>query len=71
MEGNFISWLNHFERCATANSWDAATRLTKLPAFLQCPAATYYESLTAAQRGTYDALENSLKGCFSPAVDRE
>ena len=70
-DGNVISWLNLLERYATANSWDAATRLTKLPAFLQGPAVSYYESLHAEQRGTYDALINSLKCCFSASVDRE
>ena len=70
-EGDFISWLQHFERCAFANGWDETTRLAKLPAFLQDPAATYFESLTDEQKATHDGLIEGLKVCFSPAVDSE
>ena len=71
LEGNFDAWLRHFERCAAANEWDEATSLLKLPAFLQGPAATYFDSLSTAQRGTYAALVSNLKSCFAPSVDRE
>ena len=71
MEGNFDAWLRHFDRCAAANEWDEATRVLKLPAFLQGPAATYLDSLSAEQRGTYNALVTNLKTCFAPSVDRE
>ena len=70
-EGNFGVWLKHFERCATANFWDAETRASMLPAFLQGPAATYFESLTEDQKATYDALVASLNDCFCPDVNRE
>ena len=71
LEGNFYAWLRHFDRCAAANEWDEATRVLKLPAFLQGPAATYLDSLSAEQRGTYNALVTNLKTCFAPSVDRE
>ena len=70
-EGNFSLWLQQFQHCALANSWDEATRLVKLPAFLQGPAATYFESLPADQKDTFDSLTSSLLACFSPLVHRE
>ena len=70
-EGNFSLWLQQFQRCALANSWDEATRLVKLPAFLQGPAATYFESLPADQKDTFDSLTLNLLACFSPLVHHE
>eukprot|EP00795_Rhopilema_esculentum_P011176 gene11176-biopygen2777 len=51
--GDFLSWFRHFERCAQANSWNEETRLCKLPAFLQGPAASYFESLDAEDPTLY------------------
>ena len=70
-DGDFGSWLQHFERCALANSWDDDKRLAMLPAFLQGPAATYFESLPTDRRDTIVHLRESLLACFSPLVDRE
>eukprot|EP00794_Sanderia_malayensis_P019737 gene19737-biopygen14572 len=71
-EGNFSGWLKHFTRCAQANGWDTdAKRFAKLPAFLQGPAATYFESLGEDEKNTYSHLTTSLLRCFSPPVDRE
>eukprot|EP00794_Sanderia_malayensis_P015652 gene15652-biopygen13346 len=71
-EGNFSGWLKHFTRCAQANGWDTnAKRFAKLPAFLQGPAATYFESLGEDEKDTYSHLTTSLLRCFSPPVDRE
>eukprot|EP00794_Sanderia_malayensis_P014447 gene14447-biopygen11547 len=70
-EGDFAAWLRHFERCATANAWNANTRLAKLPAFLQGPAATYFDSLDAEAKDSYEDLTASLQNCFSPPVNRE
>ena len=70
-EGDFRSWLNNFERCAIANSWDATKCLAMLPAFLQGPAATYYESLPPEGKDTFAHLSEHLLACFSPLVDRE
>ena len=69
--GDFSTWLRHFTRCALANEWSEATQLVKLPAFLQGPAASYYDSLAAADKASLGALTASLKQCFSPAVDQE
>ena len=70
-EGDFHSWLLHFERCASANSWDATACLQILPAFLHGPAAMYFESLEEHQKTTYDNLVASLWTCFYPATYRE
>ena len=59
-DGNFASWLKHFERCAAGNSWNTETRLSMLPAFLQGPAATYFESFTDDRKATYGDLVASL-----------
>ena len=40
-----------------------------LPAFLQGPATTYFESLTEDQKATYDALVASLNECFGPDIN--
>ena len=70
-DGDFHSWLLHFERCASANSWDTTACLRMLPAFLHGPAAMYFESLTDTQKATYDNLVASLWACFYPATYRE
>ena len=71
LDGDFALWLHHFERCALANSWNDETRLVKLPAFLQGPAAAYYEALPAASKDTIAHLTENLTACFSPITDRE
>ena len=70
-DGVFFLWLQHFERCALANSWNDETRLTKLPAFLQGPAAAYYEALPATSKDTIAHLTENLQACFSLITDRE
>ena len=69
--GDFASWLSHFERCASANEWDAATKLGKLPAFLQGPAASYFDSFSTAVKSTYADLTDNLLQSFSPSAERE
>ncbi len=69
--GDFCCWLRHFKRCAQANEWDDATQLLKLPAFLQGPAATYFDSLPDGDKVSLDRLATSLQRSFSPATDRE
>ena len=68
--GDFASWLRHFQRCATANGWEDDVKLVKLPAFLQGPAASYFDS-SEEEKGSFAVLTDSLSRCFSPAVDRE
>ncbi len=63
--------MRHFKRCAQANEWDDTAQLQKLPAFLQGPAATYFDSLPDGDKVSLDRLVPSLQRCFSPATDRE
>ena len=70
-DGDFGTWLRHFDRCASANAWDDDTRLAKLPAFLHGPAAVYFDSLAATQKDTLPHLLDSLKSCFTPTANRE
>ena len=69
--GDFGTWLRHFNRCAAANGWSDGDRLSKLPAFLQGPAATYFDSLTGEEKESIAALSSSLSQCFTPVVERE
>jgi len=48
--GDFVAWLRQFECSANANTWDAAAKFRKLPAFLRGPAASYFHSLEDAQK---------------------
>jgi len=48
--GDFVAWLRQFECSANANTWDAAAKFRKLPAFLRSPAACYFHSLADAQK---------------------
>ena len=70
-DGDFTTWLRHFDRCASANAWNDEKRLAKLPAFLHGPAAVYFDSLAAADKDTLPHLLDNLKNCFSPAANRE
>ena len=47
------------------------TRLVKLPAILQGPAAVYFDSLAEVEKDTLPHLLASLKKCVTQAVDRE
>ena len=69
--GDITSWLRLFECCAAANSWNDEKKLTYLPAFLRGPAATYYHSLAATQKDTYEHLTKNLRLVLCTPVDRE
>ena len=69
--GDFTAWLRHFDRCSAANAWNEETRLAKLPAFLNGPAAAYFDSLTEEEKDTLPTLLASLRRCFVPTADRE
>ena len=69
--GDFTAWLCHFDRCSAANAWNEETRLAKLPAFLNSPAAAYFDSLTEEEKDTLPTLLASLRRCFVPIADRE
>eukprot|EP00794_Sanderia_malayensis_P013439 gene13439-biopygen10741 len=62
--GDFGVWIRQFQRCAAANKWNTEAQLLKLPAFLDGPTATYYET-------SLDSLVASLHKCFCPPSDRE
>ena len=66
--GDFSAWLRHFQCCALANEWSEATQRIKLPAILQGPATSYYDSLDETANESLDALTTSHKYCFSPAA---
>eukprot|EP00794_Sanderia_malayensis_P019298 gene19298-biopygen16178 len=69
--GDFGVWIRQFQRCAAANKWNIEAQLLKLPAFLDGPAATYYETLSDGDKTSLDSLVASLHKCFCPPTDRE
>ena len=69
--GDFDLWLGAFERCATANDWEATQKLHKVPAYLTGTAAEYYALLLAPERETYDSLISNLRRVLIPDVHRE
>ena len=69
--GDFNLWLDAFERCATANSWEETQKLHMLPAYLTGTAAEYYALLPAREGETYDSLISSLRRVLIPDVYRE
>eukprot|EP00794_Sanderia_malayensis_P016602 gene16602-biopygen14025 len=69
--GDFGVWIRQFQRCAAANKWNTEAQLLKLPAFLDGPAATYYETLSDGDKTSLDSLVASLHKCFCPPTDRE
>ena len=46
-------------------------KFAKLPAFLQGPAAPYFDSFSDEEKCSSRLLTESLNFCFSPAVNRE
>ena len=70
-DGDFATWLRHFDRRASANDWNDDKRIAKLPAFLHGPAAVYFDSLGDAEKDTLPHLLDSLKKCFTPLANRE
>eukprot|EP00794_Sanderia_malayensis_P021478 gene21478-biopygen7014 len=69
--GDFDVWIRQFQRCAAAKKWNTEAQLLKLPAFLDGPAATYYETLSDGAKTSLDSLVASLHKCFCPPTDRE
>ena len=49
----------------------ASYRLVSGITFLQGPAASYFDSFSEEEKGSFAVLTDSLSRCFSPAVDRE
>ena len=47
-DGDAKSWFRRFDVCATANEWNAAKKLVRLPTLLRGRAWAIYESLGEA-----------------------
>ena len=58
---DFVNRLHFFDAYAAANGWNTDSKLLELPAFLRGPALSYYNTLTADQKSTYDILTASLR----------
>eukprot|EP00795_Rhopilema_esculentum_P006932 gene6932-12548_t len=56
---------------ATANGWNDAARLRKLPAFLCGQASSFYHTLAAEDTDSYANLTSSLRRLLCPLVARE
>ena len=69
--GDFSGWMRQFECCATANGWNAAQKLQKLPAFLRGIAATHFHALDEDQKDTFEHLVANLQSALCPDVARE
>lgn len=60
-----------FEQCAAANGWEDDAKLAKLPAFLQGPAASHFDSFADDEENSFAQLTVSLSHCFLPVFGRE
>ena len=65
---DFRQWLGHFDACGDANSWTAADRLRKLPAFLRGRASSRFNALTAAATVDYRHLLYKLLLFLTPTL---
>ena len=65
-DDNAKSWFNRYEACCTANGWNQATRLARLPTLLRGRAWAIFEMLTAEQTDTYAHLREALLARLSP-----
>ena len=69
--GNFPTLLRQFNCCASANGLTDEQKLQKLLAFLRGLAATYFHTLSADDKDTFEHLVTSLQTALCPAVGRE
>ena len=69
-DGNIVGWLEKFNVCATANQWDDATKLRRLPSFLNGRAFAIYSRFDNNQKGTIQNLTNALLEAFLPPEAR-
>lgn len=70
-EGDSHSWFKRYEVCATANGWDAAKKLQRLPTLLRGRAWAIYDSLPEDVMDTYDHLKAALLKRLSPDTEED
>ena len=70
-DDNAKSWFKRYEICATANSWNQATRLARLPTLLKGRAWAIYEVLTEEQTDTYALAKEALLAHLSPDTNED
>ena len=69
-DGNIVGWLDKFNVCATANQWDDAAKLRRLPTFLSGRAFAIYSRFGNNQKGNIQNLQNALLEAFLPPEAR-
>ena len=70
-DDNAKSWFKRYETCCTANGWNQATRLARLPTLLRGRAWAIFEVLTEEQMDTYAHLKEALLARLSPDTDED
>ena len=50
-------WLQKFEHLASVKKWEEGSKLSFFPLYLESPAATWYFSIPARERDTFEALK--------------
>ena len=65
------SWFKRFEVCATANGWDEAKKLLRLPTLLRGRAWAVFDSLGEANTDSYEHLKASLLRRLSPDTEED
>ena len=63
------SWFKRFELCAAANEWNAAKQLLRLPTLLRGRSWAVYESLSEADKESYDKLKKAILDRLDPDTD--
>ena len=63
------SWFKRFELCAAANEWNAAKQLLYLPTLLRGRSWAIYESLSDADKESYDTLKKAILDRLDPDTD--
>ena len=63
------SWFKRFELCAAANDWNADKQLLRLPTLLRGRAWAIYESLSNADKESYEKLKKAILERLHPDTD--
>ena len=67
-DGDADVWVKHFDLTATANGWNADTKLRLSPTLLKRTTYAVYQQMTVDQKGNYVELTTQLKHMFSPTT---